>query len=126
VIVALLLAACAELPEPFHVTLSFPADGDDAFPETPVRIGFSEAIDRDACLPAIALVAVDDAGSVAWPVPFELTDGDDPDAFDLEHDPFVAQIDHALTVASGPSGCVSATGLPLEPFAATFHVLERP
>ena len=125
ILAALWASGCEQAPgEGFHVTVAFPSDGDEAFPETPVRVGFSDAVDEEACEPAIQLAAVVD-DEVVELVAFTLRDGDDPDTYELEHDPLVAGLEHVLTVETGAHGCVSASGERLAPFASRFEVVER-
>ena len=110
----------------FGVTFSFPADNAEAFPETPVRLGFSAAIDRDACEQAISLFAMGENGDVAWTIPFELTASEDTNTWELVHDEVLAtDLAHGITVRTGSEGCTSARGLEIDPFDAVFRVVER-
>lgn len=112
--------------ELFHVTFSFPADGEDAFPETPVRVGFSSPLDRQACdADAIVLGALDAEGRMIHRIAYTLADGDEPESYELAHLGLLSGYAHALVVQGGEAGCLSAGGARIEPFAIVFEVVPR-
>jgi hypothetical protein len=127
---ALGVAGCPEpeADDPFHVTFSFPADGEEVFPETPVRLGFSEAIDPDTCgRPSWYIAALGETGVVAWFEEFTIEDmAEEAHSYELIHDGLTPGLVHAVTVQGGSSGCTSAAGEAIAPFTATFSVVERP
>ncbi len=124
------LAACevpADEAAPFRVSFSFPADGEESWPETPVRLGFSAPIDADTCGRAtFHLGALGLGERIAYDVPYRTEVLADENSYELVHDGLIAGLDHALVVQGGDAGCLSATGEPLEPFASVFPVVERP
>lgn len=129
----LLLAACdGALPaRGFVVTLSYPDDGGQGAPTTPVRVGFSQPPDVNACERAIRLAALGDDARVAWEEPFVFVEDDSADAkpntWLLEHDePLVLDLSYAIVVPNGDEGCVSESGDDVEPFVSQFSVRERP
>lgn len=128
-VASLLLSGCDQLlpSRTFEVTFSTPADGDITFPATKVRIGFSQEIDREKCANALSLVAIGDDPRVAWTIPFTLQAWPDKaNGWELVHDDdLVVGFDHVLTIETGDSGCVSAHGDPITPFAAQFSVEQQ-
>lgn len=116
-----------EAEEGFHVSFSFPADGEEAFAETPVRLGFSDPIDSDTCgRPTWFLAALGLDGRIAWEVPFLVESMAEANTFELAHEGLTVGFDHVLTVQGGEEGCLSAAGDPVAPFSITFPVVERP
>ncbi len=130
-LLTLLIACDGALPaRGFFVTLSYPDDGGEGAPTTPVRVGFSQAPDVGACEAAIRLAALGADDQVAWEVPFVFTEDDGADAkantWLLVHDePLALDLTYAIIVPNGEGGCVSALGDDVEPFVSRFDVTER-
>jgi hypothetical protein len=124
----LVVGACTSAaPPPFEVIFSSPRSGDSAFPDSPVELGFSEAIDRNTCTrDTIHLGAVDEDFAVVWFAVYTVVEAGGDNRWSLDHDGMVDDVNYLLAVDSGPSGCLSAMGEEILPFSLVFPVLEPP
>lgn len=126
---AALLAGCSPSVGggAFAVIASTPEPGEVAYPQSLIELEFSEAIDSERCGPeAVHLAAVAEAPALAWLEPVELVESEQGEhRWTVLHDPLRVEQEHVLSIASGPEGCVSFLGKPIEPFSLWFLVVER-
>lgn len=129
-LVAWLLVACTgeeEAPPPFQVTFTYPVDGQESYNNTPVRIGFSDTLDKETCgRQALHFAALRADGRVAFYVPYTLVEDDEDNTFELLHDTLLENLTYTLAVQGGELGCLSVGGEPVVPYAITFPVVPRP
>ena len=113
---------------PFEVVYAAPEDGEVAYPQSLIEIGFSRAADPDTCdARTLVLAALADDDRVAWVmegvevVPSEFEEH----RWELVHGEMTTGMNWAVVVQSGPNGCLSAYGEPVAPFSVRFPVSER-
>ncbi len=122
----ILLGGCEpEVAVPFEVIYARPDQGEFAGPATRVELGFSYPIDRARCdASTLHLAALDPATQrIAWLADYSVEATEGRNRVELVHEGLITGYDYLLTVQTGPEGCLSVAGQPLEPFGITFPVV---
>lgn len=112
----------------FEVVFSNPEDGEVAYPQSLIEVGFSRAVDPETCdSRTLLLAALADDDRVAWVMDgVEVVPSDfEEHRWELVHPEMTPGLNWAVVVQSGPNGCLSAYGEPVVPFNVRFPVSER-
>lgn len=122
-----LFLACEEAPEPvpdFAVIGVSPDDGGVAVEVDPVFLRLNAEPDMDRCnTDTIELNAINDDGSVAFPVPAEVSLQEEEGNIRVAGlDAFLNGWTYAVTVMGGENGCADVDGRPITAFLSTFEV----
>ena len=87
-----------------------PARGEVAYPQSTLRVVFSDPADPLACADAFTLAAMVDGVEAAWIEPIEAEAAPGGEDWTVAHDELTTGMTYALVVAAGPGGCRSVLG----------------